>query len=131
MAQPVEREALLSDAQQAVLGEALNVIGQLHARGLWQADLHLDNLLRHGGRLLVIDGGGVQAEQAGQPLSRQRVLENLGVFFAQLPKRLEPFIEELLVHYLLGHAQQRSATGTVKAVKPAVPSRRKVQSKPA
>src|SRR5690606_16949533 len=31
----VEREALLSDAQQAVLGEALNVIGQLHARGLW------------------------------------------------------------------------------------------------
>lgn len=37
----------------------------------------------------------------------------------------------LLVHYLLGHAQQRSATGTVKAVKPALPSRRKFQSKPA
>jgi hypothetical protein len=31
----------------------------------------------------------------------------------------------LLVHYLLGHAQQRSASGTVKAVKPALPSRRK------
>lgn len=101
----VERDALLSDAQQAVLGEALAVIGQLHARGLWQADLHLDNLLRHGGRLFVIDGGGVQVETAGQPLSRQRVLENLGVFFAQLPAELEPFTEELLVHYLLANAE--------------------------
>ena len=91
--------------QPAVLGEALNVIGQLHASGLWQADLHLDNLLRHDGRLFVIDGGGVQVETAGQPLSRQRVLENLGVFFAQLPAELEPFTEELLVHYLLANGE--------------------------
>jgi tRNA A-37 threonylcarbamoyl transferase component Bud32 len=101
----VEREALLSEGQQAVLGEALNAIGQLHARGLWQADLHLDNLLRQAGRLFVIDGGGVQVETAGQPLSRQRVLENLGVFFAQLPAELEPFTEELLVHYLLANGE--------------------------
>lgn len=101
----VERDALLSDAQQAVLGEALNAIGQLHARGLWQADLHLDNLLRQAGQLFVIDGGGVQVETAGQPLSRQRVLENLGVFFAQLPAELEPFTEELLVHYLLANGE--------------------------
>ncbi|PYC29535.1 serine/threonine protein kinase [Aquipseudomonas alcaligenes] len=101
----VERETLLSDAQQTVLGEALNAIGQLHARGLWQADLHLDNLLRHDGHLFVIDGGGVQVETAGQPLSRQRVLENLGVFFAQLPAELEPFTEELLVHYLLANGE--------------------------
>ncbi len=101
----VEREPLLSEAQQMVLGEALTVIAQLHARGLWQADLHLDNLLRHEGRLFVIDGGGVQVENAGQPLSRQRVLENLGVFFAQLPAELEPFTEELLVHYLLANGE--------------------------
>ena len=101
----VEREPLLSEAQQMVLGEALTVIAQLHARGLWQADLHLDNLLRHAGQLFVIDGGGVQVENAGQPLSRQRVLENLGVFFAQLPAELEPFTEELLVHYLLANGE--------------------------
>ncbi len=99
----VEREPLLSSAQQAVLGEALTAIAQLHAKGLWQGDLHLDNLLRHDGRLYVIDGGGVQLEAAGQPLSCQRVLENLGVFFAQLPVELEPFIEELLIHYLLAN----------------------------
>ena len=101
----VEREPLLSDAQQAVLGEALAAIGQLHAKGLWQSDLHLDNLLRQQGQLYLIDGGGVQAETVGQPLSRARVLANLGVFFAQLPAELEPFTEELLVHYLLANAE--------------------------
>lgn len=97
----VENQALLSAEQQAVLASALASIAQMHRQGLWQADLHLDNLLQHDGQLYVIDGGGVQVEIAGQPLSRKRVLENLGAFFAQLPVELTPFIEELLVHYLL------------------------------
>ncbi|MET1077542.1 MAG: lipopolysaccharide kinase InaA family protein [Pseudomonas sp.] len=99
--QAVATAVPLSEPQGAVLGEALAMIAGLHARGLWQADLHLDNLLRHQGRLVLVDGGGVRAEVPGQPLSLPRVLENLGVFFAQLPVELEPFIEELLVHYLL------------------------------
>ncbi|UTH37045.1 serine/threonine protein kinase [Pseudomonas sp. KHPS1] len=97
----VAQEALLGDGQQGVLAEALGAIGQMHAQGLWQDDLHLDNLLRHEGRLYLIDGGGVRWETPGQPLSRARVLENLGVFFAQLPAELDPFLEELLIHYLL------------------------------
>lgn len=99
------REPLLTDAQQAVLAEALGAIGQMHAQGLWQADLHLDNLLRHDDRLYLIDGGGVRWETPGQPLSRSRVLENLGVFFAQLPAELDPFLEELLIHYLLANGE--------------------------
>ncbi|MDR6713302.1 tRNA A-37 threonylcarbamoyl transferase component Bud32 [Pseudomonas hunanensis] len=101
----VEHLPVLADEQQAVLGEALSAVAQMHAKGLWQADLHLDNLLRHAGQLYLIDGAGIKAETPGQNLSRQRVLENLGVFFAQLPKRLEPFIEELLVHYLLANGE--------------------------
>lgn len=97
----VARQPMLSDAQQGVLGEALGAIAQLHAKGLWQSDLHLENLLRHEGKLHLIDGGGVQAQTPGQPLERDKVLANLGVFFAQLPASLEPHIEELLVHYLL------------------------------
>ena len=102
-----EVEALppLADEQHLVLGEALTAVAQMHAKGLWQTDLHLDNLLRHNGRLYLIDGAGIKAETPGQNLSRQRVLENLGVFFAQLPKRLEPFIEVLLVHYLLANGE--------------------------
>ncbi|CAM3794430.1 Lipopolysaccharide kinase (Kdo/WaaP) family [Pseudomonas reidholzensis] len=101
----VEALPALADEQQAVLGEALSAVARMHAKGLWQADLHLDNLLRHGGQLYLIDGAGIKSETPGQNLSRQRVLENLGVFFAQLPKRLEPFIEELLVHYLLANGE--------------------------
>ncbi|MDG1582594.1 lipopolysaccharide kinase InaA family protein [Pseudomonas sp. GOM6] len=101
----VEREAPLSEGQHGVLAEALTAIAGMHARGLWQSDLHLDNLLRQQGQLYLIDGGGVQAETPGQPLSRQRVLENLGVFFAQLPAELEPYLEELLIHYLLANGE--------------------------
>ncbi|MGN4048882.1 lipopolysaccharide kinase InaA family protein [Pseudomonas sp. SM4] len=103
--QQVESLPVLADEQSAVLGDALGAIAQLHSKGLWQEDLHLDNLLRHGGQLYLIDGAGICAETAGQPLSRQKVLENLGVFFAQLPKALEPFTEELLVYYLLSNAE--------------------------
>ncbi|MDD0968053.1 MULTISPECIES: lipopolysaccharide kinase InaA family protein [Pseudomonas] len=101
----VESLPVLADEQSAVLAEALGAIGQLHGKGMWQEDLHLDNLLRHGGQLYLIDGAGICAENAGQPLSRQKVLENLGVFFAQLPKSLEPFTEELLVYYLLSNSE--------------------------
>ena len=101
----VEGQTPLSDEQSLVLGEALAAVAQMHGKGLWQDDLHLDNLLRHNGHLYVIDGGGIKAETPGQPLSRQQVLQNLGVLFAQLPKRLEPFVEELLVHYLLANSE--------------------------
>ena len=101
----VESQTPLNDVQQTVLGEALSAIAQLHAKGLWQEDLHLDNLLRSHGKLYLIDGAGIRVEEAGKPLSRQKVLENLGVFFAQLPKSLEPFTEELLVHYLLSNGE--------------------------
>ena len=101
----VESLPMLADEQHLVLGEALTAIAHLHAKGLWQEDLHLDNLLRQDGQLYLIDGAGIKAETPGQQLSRQRVLENLGVFFAQLPKRLEPFIEEALVHYILANAE--------------------------
>jgi len=92
---------LLADAQQALLAEALAVIARLHLQGLWQDDLHLDNLLRHAGEVLLIDGGGIRAQTPGQALSRDKVLTNLGVFFGQLPAALDVHVEELLVHYLL------------------------------
>jgi tRNA A-37 threonylcarbamoyl transferase component Bud32 len=95
-----ERDAPLSDAQERVLADALALIAHMHARGIWQADLHLDNLLRAGDQLYVVDGGGVKTDTPGTPLSRGRVLENLGVFFAQLPAEIDPYIEQLLVHYL-------------------------------
>lgn len=60
--QAVAHLAWLDDARQQVLGEALAAIAGLHRQGLWQEDLHLDNLLRQNGSLYLIDGGGVRAE---------------------------------------------------------------------
>ena len=91
----------LSDRQAEVLGRALSAVAQMHLHGLWQSDLHLDNLLQQGDQLYVVDGGGVQSEQLGQPLSQDKVIANLAVFFAQLPSVLDTHLEELLIHYLL------------------------------
>jgi tRNA A-37 threonylcarbamoyl transferase component Bud32 len=95
----------LSAAHEALLAGALVRVAQLHRQGLWQADLHLDNLLQHNGQLWLIDGGGVVAQTPGQPLSLDKVLANLGVLFAQLPPCSEAELEQLLVHYLLANSQ--------------------------
>lgn len=82
----VQALPVLADEQVAVLAEALSSIGQLHAKGLWQEDLHLDNLLRHGGQLHLIDGAGICVEEAGKPLSRQKVLRISGCSSPSCPR---------------------------------------------
>ncbi len=57
--QAVEGLPPLADEQTAVLAEALGAIAQMHTKGLWQEDLHLDNLLRQDGKLYLIDGAGI------------------------------------------------------------------------
>ena len=101
--QALSEQPPLSAAQAALLGEALQAIGRLHARGLWQDDLHLDNLLRHAGRLQLIDAGGIRAATPGQSLPRAQARDNLGVFFAQLPAELDAHLDALLADYRRGN----------------------------
>ncbi|NLZ80107.1 MAG: serine/threonine protein kinase [Gammaproteobacteria bacterium] len=98
-------EPPLSERQTEVLGSALGMIAQMHLRGLWQSDLHLDNLLHKDQQLYVVDGGGVQSEHAGQPLSEEQVIDNLAVFFAQLPSALDEHLEMLLMYYLMANGE--------------------------
>ena len=89
------------DARQSpILDDALRLIARSHAVGLWQDDLHLDNLLYWQERLYLVDGGGVRAETPGKPLSISRTLENLGVFFAQLPSGFEDSLKKFLDVYI-------------------------------
>lgn len=97
--QAVAHQWPLTTEQRAILSQALHVIARLHRVGLWQADLHLDNLLQHRQQLYLIDGGGVQAEHLGQTLSVAKTTENLGIFFAQLSPELEPHLETLVALY--------------------------------
>lgn len=98
----VEGFPLLSADQEALLGEALEAIGSLHHRGLWQEDLHLDNLLCHEGKLFWVDCGSVRAGEADMPLGTDLALNNLAVFFAQLPGVFDPYIDRLLAYYQRG-----------------------------
>ena len=86
----------LKAKQYAVLTQALGCIAHMHKKGIWQSDLHLDNFLQQGEQLYVIDGGGVEHQVLGQPISAEHALDNLAVFFAQLPPETDQYHEQLL-----------------------------------
>jgi tRNA A-37 threonylcarbamoyl transferase component Bud32 len=81
------------------LDMAVRAIAHLHARGLWQEDLHPDNLLLQDGQLYFVDGGGIRAQTPGQALSSPRALDNLGMFYAQWPIRVEAGLSGALALY--------------------------------
>lgn len=94
-------QAPLTEAQQTLVGEALGALGALHGKGLWPTDPALRRFIRHRERIHLLDAGTLRSETPGSPLGRDRVLANLGQFFAQFPICFEPWFEELLVFYLL------------------------------
>lgn len=97
--QLLSTEPLLTYQQRDILHKALQAITELHLQGLWQQDLHLDNLLQQDNQLYWIDGDGIRIEKAGQPLSKDKVTDNLAIFFAQLPSTIQPFLADLLDFY--------------------------------
>lgn len=103
--QALAAEPADAPARRQLLGEALQMIGRLHAAGLWQDDLHLDNLLRQAGRLQLIDAGSIRAATPGQPLPAAQARDNLALFFAQLPAEQDASIDALLADYRAGHPQ--------------------------
>ncbi|KAB2920692.1 MAG: hypothetical protein F9K30_15950 [Dechloromonas sp.] len=62
-----------------ILQPAMALLGRLHAAGLIHQDLHPGNFLRHGDRLLLIDGDGVRS--GASPAAQA---DNLALFLAQL-----------------------------------------------
>lgn len=97
--QQVVHEPLLSPHQQRILQQALSAIAGLHLKGLWQQDLHLDNLLVKDNQVYWIDGDGITAEKVGVALSAEKIEANLAVFFAQLPLGVESFLPSLMDYY--------------------------------
>ncbi|MDT8440436.1 MAG: lipopolysaccharide kinase InaA family protein [Desulfuromonadales bacterium] len=85
--------------QQEILEMAARAIGSLHARGVWQEDLHLDNLLCRDNRLYWIDGDSVRATRTTTSLPVSLAADNLGLFLAQLPTACDAWTPHLLVAY--------------------------------
>lgn len=99
----VAGQAPLSAGQERVLGGALEATGKMHGKGLWQEDLHLDNLLCQNTQLFWVDGGSIRESDGGRPLTREQATANLGVFFAQLPTAFDPYVGGLLDYYRRGN----------------------------
>ena len=89
----------LSRQQKDLLQQALVLIAAMHKQGLWQSDLHLDNFLQQEHRLFIIDGGSIQHQQLGKPINKKAIINNLAIFFAQLPRINANAMDELLQHY--------------------------------
>jgi tRNA A-37 threonylcarbamoyl transferase component Bud32 len=80
-----------------VLTRFMIIMARLHAVGVSQSDIHLNNFLLREGKLYAIDGGGIQA--IGTPLSESASLGNLALFFAQLLARHDDLINVVLPAY--------------------------------
>lgn len=90
----------MTSKQHEILESAARAIGNLHSRGVWQEDLHLDNLLCRDNRLYWVDGGSVRATRTASPLPLRLAAENLGLFLAQFPAAFEAMVTRLLRVYV-------------------------------
>ncbi|MCK4501601.1 MAG: hypothetical protein KAU22_01110, partial [Desulfuromonadales bacterium] len=83
--------------------QLLTELATHHQAGLLQTDLHLNNFLHSLGIWYTIDADTINSQQLGTPLSLENSLDNLALFFAQLPPQFDYLIESALSEY----AQQR------------------------
>lgn len=94
-----ERPEGADDAAMGIIREALASIAAMHKAGVFQADLHLGNFLRHRTQLYVIDGDAIDANGAGAPLPLAVAQKNLALFFAQFEPHWDARLDGLLDAY--------------------------------
>ena len=84
-----------------LLCKASGIIADLHNKGLIQNDLHLNNfLMSDKNEIYTIDGDTIDTDQAGNPLSMAKSLDNLGLFFAQFYPEIDTLVPEVFRAYL-------------------------------
>ena len=83
--------------QQKILLRCCQIVAKMHARGLSQDDIHLDNFLYDHDRIWIIDSASIKNNKA--PLNKKLALKNLGLLLAQTPTEQRPNIAEVCQHY--------------------------------
>jgi tRNA A-37 threonylcarbamoyl transferase component Bud32 len=84
-------------AQQKLLLRCCQIVAKMHARGLYQDDIHLDNFLYDHDKIWIVDSASIKNNKA--PLSKKLALSNLGLLLAQTPAEQRPNITEVCQHY--------------------------------
>jgi tRNA A-37 threonylcarbamoyl transferase component Bud32 len=83
--------------QQNLLLRCCQIVAKMHARGLYQDDIHLDNFLYDHDKIWIIDSASIKNNMG--PLSKKLALNNLGLLLAQTPAEQRPNIAEVCHHY--------------------------------
>jgi heptose I phosphotransferase len=65
------------------LGALFDCIGKLHAYGIYQDDIHLDNFLSADGKLYLLDLGSIKKQRPGEGLNEKLSLKNVARLIAQ------------------------------------------------
>ncbi|MDR3221710.1 MAG: hypothetical protein LBU46_06865 [Candidatus Accumulibacter sp.] len=91
-----------------ILRPAFALLGRLHAAGLIHTDPHLGNFLEHEGKLLLIDGDGVERAR-----DAEQALDNLALLLAQLPPSWESRTDDLLAAYAPEQTRPRPGHGAL------------------
>ncbi len=81
-----------------ILAQVVKIISCLHAHGVVQTDIHLDNFLMSAGEIYTIDGGSIERQSSG-PLPESASSQNLALFFAQLYPRYDAMIGQAFQQY--------------------------------
>ncbi|MFQ3324523.1 MAG: tRNA A-37 threonylcarbamoyl transferase component Bud32 [Pseudomonadales bacterium] len=79
-------------AQQKLLLRCCQIVAKMHALGLYQDDIHLDNFLYDHDKIWIVDSASIKNNNA--PLSKKLALNNLGLLLAQIPTEKRPNIAE-------------------------------------
>ncbi len=80
-------------------------IARLHAYGVFQDDIHLDNFLVSEGKLYLVDLGSIKKQQLGTGLSPKKSLQNL----AHLVSEFERDEQALLTPYIQSYYRHRQS----------------------
>lgn len=94
----------------ALIEKVIALISRCHEIGVWQQDIHLDNLIIQNGRTYFLDGASVNVETPGAALGESNSLNNLARFFAQFPVDQDAGIERFYDHYRQCRTQRQFRT---------------------
>ena len=91
---------------QGYVVKTLEMLAKMHEYGIYQQDIHLDNVLLESDKTYLIDLGSVECETEGKALSQSKSLNNLALFVAQFYPLEQPALIPLLQKYYQARSWQ-------------------------
>jgi tRNA A-37 threonylcarbamoyl transferase component Bud32 len=85
------------EEQQPLFEAFFELLAHMHAHGLLQRDLHIDNILRQGDKLIAIDTGSLTVHR--KPISRRQAIGNLTIFYSLMHRSCDPQLKAALSAY--------------------------------